>query len=239
MNVSVCMATYNGEKYIKQQLDSILLQLDIHDELIISDDGSTDATVDIIYSYEDKRMKIYDKQHFKSPIFNFENAIKQATNEIIVLADQDDIWEVDKLQIIKMDFKHINKKISLKMYNGQCINEKDEVIERDLFKYLDVREGLLENIKKNSFIGCNIAFTKNLLEVTLPFPKDIPMHDMWLGCNAYIYGEVKFIDKKIFNYRLHKNNYSIQNNSIFQKVKWRFQLVKNLIIRYINVKVTN
>jgi glycosyltransferase involved in cell wall biosynthesis len=230
------MATYNGEKFIKEQLDSILNQLGNDDELIISDDSSTDRTVEIINSYNDDRITIYKNQLFKSPIFNFENAIKYATGDIIVLADQDDIWEHNKLEIVQKEFKKYSNKIVFMMFNGVCIDENHKMIKNDLFEYLGVHKGLINNIIKNSFIGCNVAFSKNLLHIALPFPLDTPMHDMWLGSCAYIHGDVKFVDKKIFNYRLHENNYTGKKSSLLQKIIWRTQLTKNLIIRYLYVK---
>lgn len=233
------MATYNGEKYIKEQLDSILNQLFDEDELIISDDSSTDMTLEIIKSYNDSRIKIFPNQKFGSPIYNFENALTHVCGDIVVLADQDDIWEKNKLQIIRENFEKKSDEILLQMYNGKCIDEFGKTIEDDLFRYLNVREGLMQNIIKNSFIGCNIAFTKKLLDKALPFPKNIPMHDVWLACNAYLYGDIKVINTKVFNYRLHKNNHSIKNNSFWQKLQWRYNLIISLFKRYLYVKLAN
>lgn len=99
--ISVCMATYNGEKYIKEQIDSILKQLGSDDELVISDDGSSDGTIDIILGYHDPRIHLY-KGSFHSPAFNFENALKNATGDFIFLSDQDDIWYDNKVpEILK------------------------------------------------------------------------------------------------------------------------------------------
>lgn len=134
MKVSVCMATYNREKFIKEQLDSILCQLGDNDELIISDDNSTDKTVEIINSYYDNRIKIYKNQLFNSPIFNFENAIKYATGDIIVRADQDDIWEYDKLEIVQKEFKKYSNEIMFMMCNGVCIDENQKMIKNDFFE---------------------------------------------------------------------------------------------------------
>lgn len=230
------MATYNGEKYINQQIRSILTQLDNCDELIISDDSSTDNTVKVIKEFDDTRIKLYKNKTFKSPIFNFENSIKHATGDIIVLSDQDDLWDENKLEVIRSSF--INESMSLKMYNGNCIDKNDVVIKEDLFEYIGIRDGLLQNIKKNSFIGCNIAFTRDLLAVTLPFPVDTPMHDMWLGSCAYMVGKVEFVDKKIFSYRLHDNNFTNRKISFSQKIKWRYQLIKNLLIRRIQIAIS-
>lgn len=238
MKISICMATYNGEKYIKEQLDSILHQLNENDELIISDDSSTDKTLEIIKSYNDKKIKLFEKQNFKSPIFNFENAIKNASGDIIILADQDDIWHENKLQIIKKSFTNINKP-SLKLFNGDCIDAQKNIVNEDLFIYLNAKQGFIRNIIKNSFIGCNIAFTKHLLNYALPFPKNIPMHDSWLGLCAYMFGDVEFVDEKIFSYRLHENNFTSKKNSLFRKLQIRYILIKNLFLRYIHVKLKN
>ncbi len=237
MKISVCMATYNGEKYIKEQLQSILTQLGTDDELIISDDGSSDATCAIIQSFNDSRIQLYTDKVFHSPIFNFEHALEYVNGDIIVLSDQDDIWEENKIAVIKESFLNIpSDSIALRMYNGICIDDTGKKIENDLFSYLHVRNGLVQNIIKNSFIGCNIAFTKPLLKKVLPFPRKIPMHDMWLGLNGYLYGDVAFVDTKVFRYRIHQNNYSIKRNSIAQQIKWRVNLITSLIQRFIDVK---
>jgi len=237
MKLSICIATYNGGKHIKQQLESILHQISDDDELIISDDSSTDNTISIIKSFQDHRIILYENQKFQSPIFNFENAIKHSKGDIIVLSDQDDIWRSNKIQLIRSTIN--NDEILLRMYNGNCIDNNETIIQSNLFDYIGVQYGLLSNIKKNSFIGCNIAFSSKLKNIILPFPKDIPMHDMWIGSCAYLFGEVKFIDEKIFSYRLHDNNYTGAKTSFIQKFKWRIKLIKNLIKRYIYVKYSN
>ncbi|MCD7932673.1 MAG: glycosyltransferase [Tannerellaceae bacterium] len=103
--VSVCIATYNGEKYLKEQIDSILIQLEGEDELIISDDNSTDSTLQILKEYDDARIKTIEANQFNSPIYNFENAIKYSKGNIIILSDQDDIWYPYKVDKIKTFLK--------------------------------------------------------------------------------------------------------------------------------------
>ena len=96
--ISVCMATYNGQKYIKEQIDSILCQLGHADELVISDDHSTDLTPDIIKSYDDKRIKFFYNELKKGVTHNFENALLKSKGDILFLADQDDVWLPGKLE---------------------------------------------------------------------------------------------------------------------------------------------
>ena len=94
--ISVCIATYNGEKYLREQLDSILPQLAESDEVIVSDDGSTDGTIDLITSLNDPRIKIVSNSGRKGYVGNFENALKHTTGDYIFLSDQDDIWYPNK-----------------------------------------------------------------------------------------------------------------------------------------------
>jgi len=97
MKISVCMATYNGERYLKEQLDSILKQLSFTDEIIISDDGSQDRTIEIIESFGDSRIKLFHSTQ-QNLIYNFENALSKASGDIIFLSDQDDIWYENKVE---------------------------------------------------------------------------------------------------------------------------------------------
>src|SRR5882724_1575202 len=101
MRVSVCLATHNGALYLKEQLDSILDQLNNKDELVISDDGSTDDTLEIIHSYKNDQIKLLPNRKFNSPVKNFEYALASCKNEIIFLADQDDVWRSEKIDIMK------------------------------------------------------------------------------------------------------------------------------------------
>ena len=98
---SVCIATYNGEKFIEEQIRSILLQLDSHDEIVISDDHSTDKTIQIIKSINDDRIKIIYNKNNKGYTNNFENAISKASGDFIYLSDQDDVWKPTKVKVYK------------------------------------------------------------------------------------------------------------------------------------------
>ena len=159
MKVSIRIATYNGERYISKQLESILNQISKYDEVIISDDNSLDRTIDIIKSIKDCRIISIENRNFNSPIFNFENAIKRASGDIIVLSDQDDIWESNKMEVIRQSFlnKYNNKPV-LNLYNGVVIDEANNIIYNDLFGFLKIKKrfnNILVNIFKNKIIGCN------------------------------------------------------------------------------------
>lgn len=225
------MATYNGEKYIEEQLETILYQLSDDDELIISDDSSTDATIKIIKAFNDKRIQLIENQKFQSPIFNFENALKHACGEYIFLADQDDIWMPQKVNILK---KYLND-YDLVLSDANIIDINGGVINQSFYKLNSSRSGFMKNIIKNSYLGCTMAFNRKILEKSLPFPKDLPMHDWWLGLIAEIYGKTYFIEDKLISYRRHGNNASHtgqkSNYSFLKKIFFRSILIKNLLIK--------
>lgn len=229
MKISVCVATYNGELYIKEQLDSILMQLSYDDEVIISDDSSIDKTLEIIQEIDDRRISIYKDNLFKSPIYNFENALYHSSGDIIVLSDQDDVWLPYKIEVIKATIK----KHLLIFSNAMVVNQYLE--ERTALYSNSNQTGLFRNIVKNRYVGATIAFKRELLEVALPFPKEISMHDQWLGLLAEIYGSTYYIDIPLIYYRRHEANASgtstKSKNSFRIKCLFRFKMLKCLIYR--------
>ncbi len=223
-SISVAMATYNGEKYIKEQLDSILCQLKESDEIIISDDGSSDNTIKIIESYKDKRIKLIEgpKKGIKK---NFENAIKECQNEYIFLADQDDIWVNNKVEIVLSYFE--NKNIDLVIHDCDVVNNNLEVINESFYKLRNSKKGKIKNIIKNSYIGCCMAFKSSLKYKVIPIPNNIEMHDQWIGLRIEKYGHVLFIKEKLIHYRRHDNNASLmKHHPINKMIKNRFNFIK-------------
>ena len=136
--ISVCMSTYNGEQFIFKQLDSILSQIGLNDEVIISDDGSKDNTINIIKSFNDKRIKLFFRKKTPSLVRNFENAIQKAVGEYIFLADQDDIWIKNK---VSETLKYLNK-YDLVISDCILINESEKVINRSYFHIIKSRNGI-------------------------------------------------------------------------------------------------
>jgi len=202
--ISVCIASYNGEKYIKRQLDSILFQLDVDDEVVISDDSSCDNTIEIIKGYRDERIKLLENNTFKSPIFNIENALREAKGDYFFLADQDDIWLPNKIKQTAEQLKHFD----LVVCNGFIVDQDENVIHPSYFEWKGSKPGFFKNLAKNSYLGCSIAFNRKILNKVLPFPKHIIMHDLWIGLIGEAIGKVHFIDEPLFSYRRHENNYT-------------------------------
>lgn len=247
MKISVCIATYNGEKYIKDQLDSILCQIGNEDEIIISDDGSTDDTQNIILSYGDPRIKLFKHKTTVSnknqpTIYrvtkNFENALQNASGDIIFLSDQDDVWERTKVQEIRKIFEV--QKANLVIHDAMLINEQHKLIGDSYFQLLNSRTGLAKNIFKNSYLGCCMAFDKTVLKSALPFPKNLIAHDMWLGLIAERIGQVAFTDQKLIKYQRHESTVTTSGNksknSIMFKIGYRVQFILQYLKRIILLK---
>ncbi len=203
--ISVCMATHNGERFIEAQLASILAQLAPSDELIVSDDGSTDATVAIVRSHADPRLRLLTGNCFSSPVLNFENALTYASGDIIALSDQDDVWLPNKVAVIRELFSSKPQPVYLTVLDAEVIDASGNLLFPSLLGRLRrAGPGLLKNIVDNSYIGCSMAFSRQLLEIALPFPPRIPMHDMWLGLVAELFGATAFVPVKTMQYRKHE-----------------------------------
>lgn len=225
------MATYNGEKYIKEQIESILANMRERDELIISDDGSTDKTIEIINEYQDKRIKIIDGPR-KGVKQNFANAIENSTGDYIFLSDQDDIWEKNKVETILKQFEDNN--VSVVIHDAKVIDENLQTIISSFFEYRNSGKGVIKNLYKNTYIGCCMAFDKKLKKNILPIPNNIEMHDQWIG----ILGEIKgqgtyFLKEKLIQYRRHSNNVSqMKHYGFFKMLSNRIKFIYYLIKRY-------
>ncbi len=228
--ISVCIATYNGERYIRQQIESIVCQLNVDDEIIVSDDGSTDGTLDIVKGIGDKRIKIIEGPGRKSPILNFECALKASKGDFIFLSDQDDVWKPDKVEICMKWLKTYHCVVS----DAEVTDNRLKLLYPSLYAIMQVRQGRIYNtIWKNGYTGCCMAFRRNVLEASLPFPKNIPMHDIWIGNVAAYKYNVILIPDRLIHFRRHENTISCNGKgskfTIWQQMKFRLNIIKNII----------
>ncbi len=227
MNLSICMATRNGAQYLAAQLSSILCQLGEEDEVVISDDSSTDNTLELIAAVADPRIRLLPGNTFFSPIYNFENALRQASNEVIVLADQDDLWLDNKLALVRQTFAGKSGQVHLAAFDAAIIDGDGKVTAPSLFTCNRAGAGLLKNLYDNTYTGCTLAFSRELLDVALPFPVGIPMHDSWLGLLAERCGTVEFIHQTTMHYRRHGSNVS-SRRPLREQLRGRFCLAWQL-----------
>ena len=229
--ISVCIATYNGERYIKEQIVSILSQIKKSDEIIISDDGSTDNTLKVIQSIGAPNIKLYHnvKEHGYTP--NFENALKLAKGDYVFLANQDDIWAPEKVSVMMSYLQRYDMVIS----DADIINAEGQKISDSYFKERGSKAGFWNNLVRFSFLGCSMAFRKEILKRALPFPPNHTLctHDNWLGIVAMSYYRTIVINDKLFHYRRHTTNTSagglLPTTTFFFKLRYRLYLILWLI----------
>lgn len=245
--ISVCIATHNAEEYILEQLNSILTQIGDNDEIIISDDGSSDRTVEIIKKINDCRIHLYAYKHLEDystehlPSYyyataNFYNALLKAKGNVIFLSDQDDIWTTNK---VVTTLRYLNN-YDIVCSNFSIIDKDGNLIDKiywqgDLFEHLN----WIKVWKYLPFRGCCLAFKKEVLQNALPFPKRLFLHDCWIGLNAWFSGyKYKFINEPLLLYRRHGNNVSFMDspNTLIFKLGYRlrlfFQILTNKFFKY-------
>lgn len=221
--ISIVMATYNGEKYVEKQLQSILMQTVKPSEVIIHDDCSEDKTVQVIYNFIKKNnldnWKLSVNKQNEGYRKNFKNLLLDAKGDIIFFSDQDDEWNERKIELMS-DAMRLNKNIKA-LNSGVClINSNSEEIKVKLGKnsynanflhsmkkidklsYYSVESLLISNISP----GCTMAITKELKEIFLKnYVGDMP-HDWYLNILASIGGGCAFLNQELTMYRMHNNN---------------------------------
>ena len=218
--ISVCMATFNGEKYIEAQIFSILEQISSGDELIISDDCSTDSTIDIITNMADERIKIVYNINCRNYTKNFESAINHATGDVIFLSDQDDVWFDGK---VKKTLEAMNT-AQLVVSDAQFVDQDLVLISGSFFSVRGSDQGLINNLYKQRYLGACMAFRREILPKLLPFPVRTMYctHDLWITILCEMYYSVKIINEPLISYRRHGGNASgggaKSNNSIMKMI---------------------
>lgn len=232
--ISVCMATYNGEKYIKEQVDSILHQLSATDELIISDDHSTDNTCEIIKQYNDTRIKLVLNRLTKGVTHNFENALLHSKGDIIFLADQDDVWLPTKIQ----ELTHFLIQGNYNVVTGNCALTDSylNVIQPEYYtKQSPLDKGVWGNFVKDLWLGSCMAFKREVLLATLPFPKKVAAHDLWIALYSQMHFKCGYYPKVLQLYRRHDNTVSFagtkSTNKLSYKISYRLYLAYWLLVR--------
>lgn len=224
--ISVALAAYKGEDFIEEQLNSILIQLKENDEIIVSDDLPGGKTEQIVRNLAetDKRIK-YIKGPQQGLIMNFENAIKNCMGDYIFLCDQDDVWLPDKVEKVT---EKLDEGYSLVLHNAMVTDGNLKITDTSFFASHATKTGFLNNIIRNSYMGCCMAFKRDLCSKILPFPQNLPMHDQWIGLIAEKTGKVCLVEKPLILYRRHGGNMTGGNTTLKQKIMWRVSIAQRI-----------
>jgi hypothetical protein len=232
--VSIAMATYNGERYIEAQVRSILKQLGGDDEVVIVDDASTDRTRERIAAFADPRIRLHVNDRNEGVMRSFGRALRMTSGSIIFLADQDDVWLPGKRAALAEALHDAAVAVS----DAQVIDGEGAIIAPSFMALRGgFRAGLAATLIRNRYLGCAMAFRRELLEVALPIPAGVPMHDMWLGAVSGLVGRTVYIDRPLMQYRRHEANVSPWRHADpVRMLLWRWQLARNVVARSMAVR---
>lgn len=223
MKVSIVVATYNGEKFIEEQLNSFVNQTIMPDEIVISDDNSTDSTIAICNEFKNRtsvEVKIFNNEGYHGVTGNFENAAKNATGDIVFFSDQDDVWYENKIGETLKAFQNYPKCVGV-FSNADCVDVNLNKLGATFndscwpeFKFLPFKEDmyllksekyLKSAIAGNILGGCCLAIKNHYLKEMFDFCP-YTYHDNWLSYCMLALGDAVAINKSLFAYRLHGNN---------------------------------
>ena len=226
--ISVAICTFNGEKYIRKQLLSILNQSIKVDEIIVVDDCSNDHTLKILYDVLDKSKiphQIIVNQKNVGVMSSFEKALCMCSGDILFTCDQDDIWKKEKVQLFMEVFEN-RPDVSLVFSNGELINENEQSLKTTLWTKLnfkmDNKLDFKQLLKSNVVTGSAMAVRKNIVDMALPFPHSW-LHDGWLALVSYALGKIYALPKITYLYRIHSENVvGVGENTFWKKFKnWK------------------
>ena len=227
MKISVALAAYKGEQYIVAQLESILQQLGENDEVIVSDDYPAGKTRDIVLNMAsaDKRIR-YIEGPGKGVVKNFGNAMLGCTGDVIFLCDQDDIWLPGKVESV---MNEIRGGAQLVLHDASVTDADLNITDESYFSSHGSNTSFFKNIVKNSFVGCCMAFTRELMAEVTPFPEGLPMHDWWIALVALKKKrKTVMLRKPLILWRRHGDNVTGGKTSLAQKVTWRLKMISSL-----------
>lgn len=218
-NITILMATYNGAKFLKQQVDSIINQTYKNWTLYICDDGSSDDTLDIIKNYikEDQRIKLYKKKYIKRGAkFSFIDMMENIDSDYYMFSDQDDVWLPSKIkecydEIKGVEIKNNNKNIPIIVFTDLIVVDKNlQLIHNSFWESSKIFPSILNNINYlgicNCVTGCTMLFNKYVKDYSLPMPENAEMHDWWIALNTIKKGILQPLNKGLIYYRQHSSN---------------------------------
>ena len=206
MKISIAMATYNGERYLREQLDSLRTQSRRPDELVITDDASTDATLNIVRAFSEEApfdVRWYQNETNLGYARNFNRALMLTTGDIVFLCDQDDVWFPEKIAVVTD--RMLRDADCLMVVNDAALTD-EELMDLGFTKLDQIRSaGYPDSLL---VMGCCMAVKRDLLELSLPVPEEFGSHDKWLSCIADGMEKKVLLETCLQFYRRHKDNSS-------------------------------
>ena len=231
--ISVAMAVYNGAKFLPEQIESILSQLEAEDEVVVSYDNSTDNSWELLcnYAQADPRIKLL-KNTTAGVIGNFNNALSHCTGDYIFISDQDDRWAPNKRQ--KMVDAFVTTGADMIIHNAVHTDITGKTISKPFFELFSIRpsDTAFSIFVRPRYSGCTMAFTPEMLRRYLPFPPKIDGYDIWIAILSKLYGKVGYVEDILLYHRLHDSNVTTKTSRpLSVKLKTRVYTAKQLCKR--------
>lgn len=225
--ISVVMAVHNGQAHLDEQISTILADLKEYDELVVVDDASTDPSPALLETWrrKDERIQLIAQDHNLGVRRTFERAIESARHDIIFLSDQDDIWIAGKRDALVSCFDR-DPNCLVAISDAEVIDKGGQTTADSFMKRRGgFRPGLFSTLVRSRYLGCAMALDRRLVRLACPVPKGAPMHDMWFGVMASLWGSVAYVDHALIRYRRHGENVTSDRPSdLLQMLRWRAQL---------------
>lgn len=230
--VSVAMAVYNGLPFLHEQMASVLAELRPDDELVIVDDRSTDGSLLWLKTLNDARIVLLPNECNLGVRRSFERALGACTKSMVLLCDQDDIWLTGKRDAFARPFAE-DPHCTVVVSDAEVIDAHGATISRSFMAGRGGFDGRWwPTLVKNRFLGCCMALRLDVVELGLPIPPKVPMHDMWFGMLATRRGRVHYLPQPYLKYRRHEKNVSpAKHAGLAQMIRWRWNLLGALRAR--------
>ncbi len=213
--LSIALCTYNGSKFLREQLLSLVNQTLQPFEVVITDDCSNDDTFSIIQEFDKfLNIKVFVNDSSLKVTKNFEKAVSLCSGDVILMCDQDDIWHADKLAKISQYFQLNSNKLAV-FSDAELVDEQGVSLNKNFFSAVRFQEPQIQEFKEGKVVelllagnrsaGCMMAFRKELVEKIIPFPTHIPfmIHDNWITIVVAMLDSLGLIEEKLISYRQH------------------------------------
>jgi len=241
-SVDVVVPCYNYGRFVAQAVDSVLGQTFESLEVIVIDDASTDDTCRTVESIQDARVRLMRHLSNQGVLRSFEDAIRQASGDILFLADQDDLWMDDKVSTVLQVFQS-NPDADIIASDAVLIDQDGTLTGPSYYATRGkFQTGTFANVLRCSYLGCTMALRTRILSRVLPFPKGMDiLHDIWIGTsNSIAGGKTLYVDRPLVQYRRHKENATGNAQlTISRRLRVRWSLCRALASSWLNSRRVN
>lgn len=230
VRASVCMAAYNGSRWIGEQIDSILADLGPEDELVVVDDKSTDNTADVVAAMSDPRIRLVRSEVNERYVRTFGKAAALARGQYIFLADQDDVWVPGRTaKMIDALGKSAMVAGNVALFGGPAENAPWSLRARDSNRRLANIAGVMVGYRP--YYGCAMGFRRDFADVVLPMPRFLyESHDLWMALAGNLAGEMTHLEVPVLYRRLHEDNETPRHWRRLDRIlKARWMLLRALV----------